>query len=155
MLFAWDVAVNDAEKFNEHETNRSRRHPAVTALVAVLLLEATALAVATVYFVVELLIATPSSFASAVGITVIIAAGAVWVVFIAAGVLRAQAWTRAAVIVVQVLVGAIAIGSFQGPSPRPDLGVILFIPAIVAVVLLFQKAVLAATTGRDNDQHTY
>jgi hypothetical protein len=155
MVLAWDVAVNKVRKADEEQTNGSTRHPAVTALVVVLVLEAAALVAAAVYFVVELLVATPSSLASAVGITVIIAAGAVWVAFIAVGVLRAQAWTRAAVIVVQVLIGAIAIGSFQGPTPRPDLGVILLVPAVIAMVLLFQKPVLAATTGRDDTGRTY
>jgi hypothetical protein len=127
----------------------------VTGLVVVLLLEAAGLAAAAVYFVIELLVATPSSVASAVGITVIIVAGAIWVVFIAVGVLRAQAWTRAAVVVVQVLIGAIAIGSFQGPTPRPDLGVILLVPVVVALVLLFQKPVLAAMTDRDGEGRTF
>ena len=147
--------MNRVRNPDEDQTNRSARHPAVTALVVVLALEAAALAAAAVYFVLELLVATPSSVASAVGITVIIAAGAVWVAFIAVGVLRSQAWTRAAVIVVQVLIGAIAIGSFQGPTPRPDLGVILLVPAVAAIVLLFQKPVLAATTGRDTDGRTF
>ncbi len=155
MVFAWDVAVNDARNLDEDQTKRSTRHPAVTALVVVLAVEAAGLAAAAVYFVVELLVATPTSVASAVGITVIIAAGAIWVAFIAAGVLRAQAWTRAAVVVVQVLIGAVAIGSFQGPTPRPDLGVLLLVPVVVALVLLFQKPVLAATTGRDNEQRTF
>ena len=154
MVSAWDVAVNETGKPDEFETTRPGRPRAVTALVAVLLLEAAALAAATVFFVIELLVATPSSVASAVGITVITAAGAVWVVFIALGVLRGQAWSRAAVVVVQVLIGAIAVGSFQGPAPRPDLGVILLVPAVVALVLLFQKPVLAATANRDNEQHT-
>ena len=155
MVSAWDVAVNEAKIPAEQQTNRSSRHPAVTALVVVLALESAALAAAAVYFVVELLVATPSSVASAVGITVIIAVGALWVAFIAVGVLRAQAWTRAAVITVQVLIGAIAIGSFQGPTPRADLGVILLVPVLVALVLLFQKPVLAATTGRDDEQRSY
>ena len=141
--------MNDSKNPDEHQTSRSSRHPAVTALVAVLLLEMAALAAAAVYFIVELLIATPSSVASAVGIIVIIAAAAVWVGFIAVGVLRAQSWTRAAVVVVQVLIGAVAVGSFQGPSPRVDLGVILLVPVVIALVLLFQKPVLEATTGRD------
>jgi hypothetical protein len=155
MVSAWDVAVNDRGKPDEFETKQSRRHPAVTGLAAIVALEAFALVAATVFFVIELLVATPSSVASAVGIAVVTAAGAVWVAFIARGVLRGLAWTRAAVVVVQVLVGAIAVGSFQGPTPRADLGVILLVPAVVALVLLFQKPVLAATAGRDDQQHTY
>ena len=155
MVSAWDVAVNDARKPDEHTVNHHPRHPAVTALVSVLLVEAAALAAATIYFVIEILVATPSSVASAIGITVLIAAGAVWVVFIALGVLRGHSWTRAAVVVVQVLVGAIAVGSFQGADARSDLGIILLVPAVVALVLLFQKPVLAATANRDDQQHTY
>ena len=155
MVSAWDVAVNDTGIPDEFETKQTRRHPAITALMAVLLLECAALVAATIFFVIELLVAESSSVASALGITVITAAGAVWVAFITRGVLRGLAWTRAAVVVVQVLVGAIAVGSFQGPAPRPDLGVILLVPAVVALVLLFQKPVLAATAGRDDQQHTY
>jgi hypothetical protein len=147
--------VNNVRNPDDHQTNRSSRHPAVTALVVVLALEAAALIAAAVYLLVEILVATPTSLASAVGITVIVAAGAVWVVFIALGVLRSQAWTRAAVVVVQVLIGAVAIGSFQGPTPRPDLGVMLFIPVVAALVLLFQKPVLAATSDRGDTGRTY
>jgi hypothetical protein len=155
MFLTWDVAVNGVSKPNEGDAPPSPRPSAVTALVAVLLLETAALAAAVVYFVVELLVATPSSVASAVGITVIVAAGAVWVGFIAVGVLRGQAWTRAATVVVQVLIGAVAIGSFQGADPRPDLGIVLLVPAILALVLLFTKPVLAATEGRDREPRTF
>ena len=146
MVFGWDVAVNGVR--DSHEG--MRRHPAVLILVAVLLLEAAALAAATIYFAVELLVGRPASVGSAVAITAVIAAGAVWVGFIAIGVLRGQAWTRAATVVVQVLVTAIAIGSFQGADAQPTLGIAILVPAVVAIVLLFSKPVLAATTVRDD-----
>ena len=155
MVLAWDVAVNGVRNSREGSGPGAKRHPVLLALLIILLLETAGLAAAVVFLVFEILVATPASFASAVAITVVIAIGAVWLGFIAVGVLRGQAWTRAATVVVQVLFAAVAIGSFQGSDPRPDLGVALLAPAIIAVVLVFSKPVLAATTGRDTEQRTF
>jgi hypothetical protein len=151
MVLGWKVAVNGVRDSDAG----MRRHPAVVVLVTVLMLEAAALAAATVYFVVELLVGRPSSVGSAVAITAVIAVGAIWVGFIAVGVLRGRAWTRAATVVVQVLVGAIAIGSLQGSDPQPSLAVAMLVPAVVATVLLFSKPVIAATATRESDDRTF
>ena len=151
MVLGWKVAVNGVRNSGEG----IRRHPAVLVLVAVLVLEAAALAAATVYFLIELLVSKPNSVGSAVAITAVIAIGAVWVGFIAVGVLRGRAWTRAATVVVQVLAAAIAVGSFQGSDPRPLLGVSILVPAVLAVVLLVSKPVLAATSVREPDERTF
>lgn len=126
------------------------RHPAVRALAAVVALECAALIAAGVYLVTELFVAPATSMGSAIGIIVVVAIAAVWVGFIAAGVLRGRAWTRAAIVVVQVLIGAVAIGSFQGIGARPEVGVALLVPAIVALALLFSRPVVTATTLRDD-----
>ena len=57
--------------------------------------------------------------------------------------------TRGATIVVQVLFGAVAIGSFQGLVPRLDIGWLLLIPVIIVLVLMFSKPVLAHTNHRE------
>ena len=124
-------------------------HPAVRVLGAVLIVECLALVAAVVFLVVELLLAPVSSVASAVGITIVVAIAAVWVAFIAIGVLRGRAWTRAAVVVLQVLIGAVAIGSFQGVDARPDLGLILLVPVVAALALVFSRPVVAATSVRE------
>jgi hypothetical protein len=121
----------------------------VLLLAAVLFLEALALAGATVVLIVELLVARADSFASAVALTVCAAIAAVWVFVIALNSLRGRAWIRGAAIVVQVLIAALALGSFQGLLPRADIGWLLLIPAIVVVVLLFTKPVLAETSQRE------
>ena len=145
--------VNDGAERDAHA--RALTHPALRALAVVLIIEAAALVAAVVFLVVEVLVAPASSLPSAIGFTVVVAIAAVWVAVIAIGVLRGRAWTRAAVVVVQVLVGAVAIGSFQGADARPDLGVILFVPAITALVLLFTRPVLEATTFRDESPRAY
>ncbi len=154
MVSEWDVPVNTAENADGFETGpshpRTHRPPTLVALVVILALETVVLASATVYFVLELLTSKPASVGSALTITAIIALATIWLGFIVAGVLRGQAWTRAAVVVVQVLFAAVAIGSFQGPDPQVGLGVALLIPALVVLVLLFSKPVLAATAGRSD-----
>ena len=155
MIFTWDVPVNGVIEPNEGAARPQSRSRALRLLVVVLALESLALAAAAVYFIVELLVATPTSVASAVAIVVIIGLGAVWVAFIAAGVWRGQAWTRAATVVVQVLFGAVAIGSFQGADARPLLGALLLVPAVLALVLLFSKSVMESTTARDGEPRTF
>jgi hypothetical protein len=145
----WDVAVNGTGNSNETQTEQSPpRSPALVALAVILTLEALAFAGATVFFAVELVAAPAASIASAIALMVVVALAAVWVGFIVRGLLRGQAWTRAAVVVLQILVGAVGVGSVQGPEPRPDLAAALIVPAIVAMVLLFTRSVVAATSDR-------
>ena len=118
-------------------------------LAGVLFLEAAALVGVTVVLIVELLVDRPDSYLSAVALTVFAAIAAVWVGAIAINSLRGRAWIRGGAIVVQVLLAAIALGSFQGLLPRADIGWLLLFPAIVVMVLLFTKPVLAETGQRD------
>lgn len=135
--------------FDNQEPAGRGHHGLVVLLAGVLFLEAAALFVATAALVVELLIARPDSVTSAIALTVCTAIAAVWVSAIAVNSLRGRAWIRGAAIVVQVLLAAVALGSFQGILPRADIGWLLLIPAIVVVILLFTKPVIAATSRRD------
>jgi hypothetical protein len=149
--FVWDKAVSEAQLGNErHEShpNGGRRHPFVTLLAAIIFAECAALVGAVVFLIVELLIETPDSAVSAIALAVVTALAAVWVGAIGVHTLRGNAWIRGAAITVQVLLIAIAIGSFQGFVPRPDIGWILLVPAIGVLVLLFTKPVIAATALR-------
>jgi hypothetical protein len=137
----WGHTVNDVR-------NGSTRHPFVVALAVLIFAQCALLAVATAYLVIELIIATPDSYASAVALAVLTTIAAVWLAIIGVNVLRGSPWVRGATIVVQVLQIAVAIGAFQGAFARPDLGWLLLIPAIAALVLLFTAPVLAATVRR-------
>lgn len=117
-------------------------------LAGVLFAESLGIAGITAFLVVETLTETPDSYAAAIGITVLCAIAAVWVAAIAVNTLRGRAWVRGAVITVQVLTIAVAIGSFQGLTARADIGWLLLVPAIAALVLLFSRPVIAATTQR-------
>ena len=125
------------------------KHPLLIALAVLLFAECALLAVATIYLVIEILVDTPASYASAVALTVLTAIAAIWLGFIAVNILRGRAWTRGATVVWQVLQVAVAIGCFQGLFARPDIGWALLLPAIVVLVLLFTRPVIAATARRE------
>jgi len=122
--------------------------PLLTVLALIVFAECALLVAATVFLVVELLVATPTSYATAIALTVLVAIGAIWVGVIAVNLLRRQAWTRGATVVWQILQIAVAIGMFQGAYARPDLGWVLLIPSIVVLVLLFTPSVRDATIRR-------
>ena len=140
--FVWDGAVSEP-----HEA--VRRHPFVIALIVLVAAECALMLAATVYLLVEILVDTPSSFASAVALTVLTAIAAAWLAIITINIGRGRAWTRGATVVWQVLQIAVAIGAFQGLFARPDIGWLLLIPSLVILGLLFSGPVTAATARRD------
>ncbi|PRY68956.1 hypothetical protein B0I08_103161 [Glaciihabitans tibetensis] len=126
--------------------NAERTSPLLYTLAAIVFAECVFLAVVTVVLVVEILVATPESYPSAVALTLLSAIAAVWLGFIGVNTLRGRPWIRGAAIVWQVLQIAVAVGSFQGAFARPDIGWWLLIPALAVIALLFTKPVIAATT---------
>lgn len=133
---------------------RVSRHPRLVLLLVVMLaLECGALVAAACYLVVELLVARPDSFASAVALLVLVLLAAVWLGIMAVHTLRGRSWTRGGAITWQVLQIAVGIGSFQGAFARPDIGWLLIIPALLVLVLLFTPPVVEATRRRDSFDH--
>ena len=121
------------------------KYRSVIVLSALIFLEAALGVGATAFLVFELLTVTPDSLASALALTVLTAVAAVWVTAIGIGVLRGRAWSRGAGIVWQVLQIAVAVGAFQGSFARPEVGWLLLLPALAALVLLFSRPVVEAT----------
>jgi hypothetical protein len=122
-----------------------RRSPALVAFAVILFAEAGLLITATVYLLVELFIATPSSLASALALLVITAIAAIWLTVIAVNSLRGKSWVRAAALTWQALQIAIAIGCFQGVFAQPLIGWLLLVPAVIAGILALSKPVVEAT----------
>jgi hypothetical protein len=124
------------------ERTRSRQ---VIVLSALIFLEAALVVGATAFLIFELVTVTPDSLASALALTVLTALAAAWVIAIGIGMLRGRAWSRGAAIVWQVLQIAVAVGAFQGSFARPEVGWLLLLPALAALVLLFSRPVVEAT----------
>ena len=134
--------MSNSSGVNVGETSGTPERPrsgVVVALVAVLAAECLALVAATVFLVFEILVAAAQSVTSAIALTVVVAIGTAWVGAIVVGAWRGQSWSRGASIVVQILLMAVALGSFQGILPRPDIGWILLIPAFAVLALLFVR----------------
>lgn len=138
--------LNSKPNSGEQAPDPSSRRPILlVALSVVLAAEALLATGVTVWLVVELLTATPDSFASAV-VILLLAAGlacALWAMVV--GLLRRQTWVRGAALTWQLLQIAVAIGCFQGVFAVPSLGWALLIPAAIAILLLMSPPVVAAT----------
>jgi hypothetical protein len=140
------------------ETGRSAEtpRPALLWVVIVLLAGEFLLVAATaVFLLVELLVARPDSYPSAVAILVLTLLATAWLGSIVVGTLRGRAWIRGAAIVWQVLQFAVGIGSLQGAFANSTIGLALLVPAVAVVVLLLVPSVVAATSARDQEPHVY
>jgi hypothetical protein len=139
--FVWDDTVSTADDAKVNDP----RNPLLVLLAVLLFAECALLVAATAYLVIELLIATPASLASALFLTVLTGIAAAWLGVIAVNTLRASPWIRGAAITWQVLQIAVAIGCFQGLFAQPAIGWALLIPALAVLVLVFTPPVVQAT----------
>ncbi|WP_241979202.1 hypothetical protein [Cryobacterium sinapicolor] len=139
-------ARSDHSGDDEIQAGRVRRPRALLLLAAILYAEAALLWAAVAWLILELLIATPTSLATALAILVLVVIAASWVTAIAVNSLRRRSWIRGAAVTWQLVQIAVAVGSFQGLYARTDLGWALLLPSVVVLVLLFQRRVIAETT---------
>ena len=101
-----------------------------------------------VVLLVELLVARPDSYASAIALTVLAFIAVAWLGAIVVGTLRSQPWIRGAAIVWQVLQFAVGAGAISGQFSSPAIGWPLVAVALVTFVLLFTKPVVDAVATR-------
>jgi hypothetical protein len=122
----------------------------MTALAVVLGIESLGMVGITVLLLVELLApnSRPYSVTSAVALAVFAAIAAAGLALVTAGTLRVAHWSRSAAIVWQIVQAFVGLQAFQGAGARPDLGALLIVPAVVALVLLFRRDVALATQRR-------
>lgn len=118
--------------------------PLVALLRVLLFAEAALIVGVAVWLLIELLTATPDSLTSALALFVLVLIGAAFCVTIAVGSLRGKPWIRGAAFTWQLLQLAVAVGSFQGASARPDIGWALLVPSLVVIALLLMPGVRAA-----------
>jgi hypothetical protein len=125
-------------------SERPRSRPLVV-LSTLIFLEAALVGGAAAFLVFELVTVQAQNLASALALTLLTVLAAVWVAAIAIGMLRGRAWSRGAALVWQVLQLAVAVGAFQGSFARAEVGWLLLVPALIALILLFSRPVVEAT----------
>jgi hypothetical protein len=112
------------------------RTPAVVVVALVLVAETLALLGLSGFLIYQLVVATPDSVVSAVGLVLITFAAAVWITTTSIGFIQGKSFARGSGLVWQVLQAAVGLASNQGLFARPDIGSGLFVPALVALALL-------------------
>ena len=85
------------------------------------------------------------SFVTSVALFALVAAAAIWVIFVALNLFRGKRWSRSAGVFWQLIQLAVATGSFSGQFGSQAIGWSLIIPSVLVIGLLFSKKVVAAT----------
>jgi hypothetical protein len=85
------------------------------------------------------------SLVSSVALFALVAAAAIWVIFIAVNLWRGRRWARSAGFFWQLVQLAIATGSFGGQFGSQAIGWALVMPSLAVMIALLSKKVVAAT----------
>lgn len=109
-------------------------------------LEATALLAAAGWYGFQLLSAAPVlSYGGAVFTLVLLLAFSAWLFAVARFLFHGYRWPRAGALVAQLFALTIGVPTLTGGYPLPGLAMLL--PAVTAIVLLFDKRVIAFASG--------
>jgi hypothetical protein len=127
------------------------RAPAVLAVAMILLAEALILLGLSGFLIYQLVVATPDSVVSAVGLVLVTFAAAVWITTTSIAFIQGKSFARGSAVVWQVLQGAVGLASNQGLFARPDVGSGLFVPALVALALLLFSPSVSKHLGAARD----
>jgi hypothetical protein len=118
------------------------RPKGIAVISAIVLLEATALLAAAGWYGSQLLSGVPVlSFWGAVFTLGLLLAFSVWLVAVARFLFRGFRWPRAGALVAQLFVLTIGFPTLTGGYPLA--GLAMLVPAVVAIVLLFDKRVIS------------
>ena len=112
-------------------------------------LQALALLAVTVFYVVELLVATSTSKGAAITSTVLVLLSALGLGWCAKGLYERRRWARSPVLVLQVIAIPVAVGLVQ--SGRWYVGGPLLVWVVAVIVLEFAPGSTAAFAGEDTD----
>jgi ABC-type Mn2+/Zn2+ transport system permease subunit len=113
------------------------------ALAIVVAVEAIGMIVLTALLVASIVGARAGTYdvTSSVALAVCTLVAAAGLALVTWGILHARKWTRPAALVWQLVQILVGLDAFQGAGARPDLGTLLLIPGVVALVLLFTPGV--------------
>jgi hypothetical protein len=127
------------------------RTPAVIVVALVLVAETLVLLGLSGFLIYQLVVDSPDSLASAVGLVVITLIATAWIAATTIGFFRGKSFARGSALVWQVLQAAVGLASNQGLFARPDIGSGLFVPALVALALLLFSPSVSKHLGTARD----
>ncbi len=127
------------------------RTPAVLIVGLILVAETIALLGLSGFLAYQLVVDTPDSIASAIGLVLIAMAATAWMAVTAVGFVRGKSFARGSALVWQVLQGAVGLASNQGLFARPDIASGLLVPALSALALLLFSPSVSKHLGTARD----
>ena len=133
---------------NPADPSSSTRPPGIVVITLIVAAEATALLIAAAWYGYELLSGAPvMSFWGAVFTLGLLLAFSAWLYSVGHFLFRGRRWTRAAALVAQLFV--LTIGFPTLTAGVVWAGIAMLVPALTALVLLFDKRVIsyASRTG--------
>lgn len=122
--------------------SEGKRPPGIVLISVVVLLEALALLCAAAWYAYELLTGAPVlTFWGAIFTLGLLLAFSAWLFAVGHFLFRGYRWTRAAALVAQLFVLTIGFPTMTSGLVLP--GVAMIVPALAAIVFLFQKSVIS------------
>ncbi|ALJ21258.1 hypothetical protein [Microbacterium sp. No. 7] len=120
------------------------------ARLAALLLaaEGAALTVLAAWELVALVSGDTTSVESSIALFALTLVGAAALVAFAVAVWRGHSWGRSGGIVAQLLLASVALGMLTGPGARPQVALVLAVPAVAGFVLLIAAVRRAGADAR-------
>lgn len=115
------------------------------AVIVIVALEASVLAFFGVQLGLGILAGESRAFTTAIALFAMVAAAAAWLFYVAFSLTRAKRWARSAALFWQLVMLAIASGSFTGQFGSQAIGWALVAPAAVVLILVFTKPVVEST----------
>lgn len=115
------------------------------AVIVIVALEASVLAFFGVQLGLGILAGESRAFTTAIALFAMVAAAAAWLFYVAISLTRAKRWARSAALFWQLVMLAIASGSFTGQFGSQAIGWALVAPAAVVLILVFTKPVVEST----------
>jgi hypothetical protein len=126
----------------EEGAGAAARPAGILVIAVIVALEATALLVAAIWYGSQLLTGAPVlSFWGAVFTLGLLLAFSAWLFAVAVFLFRGYRWPRAGALVAQLF--ALTIGFPTMTGGYPWAGLAMLVPAVLAIVLLFDKRVIA------------
>ena len=127
------------------------RTPAVLVVALILVAETLILLGLSGFLIYQLVVDTPDSTASAIGLVLITMAATAWIAVTTFGFVRGRSFARGSALVWQVLQGAVGLASNQGLFARPDIASGLLVPALIAVALILFSPSVSKHLGTSRD----
>jgi hypothetical protein len=127
------------------------RTPAVLIVALILVAETLVLLGLSGFLIYQLVVDTPDSIASAIGLVLITLAATAWMAVTAVGFFQRKSFARGSALVWQVLQGAVGLASNQGLFARPDIASGLLVPALIALALLLFSPSVSKHLGTTTD----